>query len=406
MRGVFARLKDGMKRDSAPSEWCQPLLRTGCGDPGHKPELSAEEWLHIKSPITDDKIESFAPSAREIVHRAHEMRAALVRDAAWDPKGLLGLPFETIERLSLAFERRGCRGLGIAEALCLPFLLYSTDTVHVLRLSKAMRGLSSLRGSCTVEAAEAWLGNYAGVVCALVEAGGLLRRYVNPSHLLPVLSLQTKEFLDSHHLVFRGLWLPREFDLSSLCRCYNLTSWSLWVQGALSVLEVYRGRVGTKANIPVLLIALRKKIMHLALPTTALYFAASPDGKVAGRQDRPNERLPRSTLRPERNDSGVAQGEKEIVLPPFCHLTPFEGGANVKLAKLSGEDVLQHAISEWKLHSKDTDWLRRELDDVWYDIVKGRRSLRRRDVGRCLCVFIRDVTGSWFDGMDNDKQRT
>lgn len=38
------------------------------------------------------------------------------------------------------------------------------------------------------------LGDYAGVVCALVEAGGLLRRYVNPSRLLPVLSLQVASF--------------------------------------------------------------------------------------------------------------------------------------------------------------------------------------------------------------------
>jgi len=346
--------------------------------------------------MTKDKLACFAPSAREIVHRAHEMRAALARDAAWDPNGLLALPFDVIEGLSRAFERRGCRGLGIAEAMCLPFLLYSTDTVHILRMSSAMRGLSGSDGPKTNDDARAWLGDYTGVICALVSAGALLRRYVNPTRLLPVLSLQTKDFLDDHRLVFRGLWLPRDFDVKSLCRCYNLTSWSLWVRGALSVLRVYKGRVDVKAGIPVLLVALRSTIMKLALPTTALYFAASPDGKEAGRADRPRECLPKSKLRPVRNDSGVAQGEKEIVLPPFCQLTPFEGGA-MKLSSLRGTDILSKAASEWQLNSRDTDWLEWELGNAWHDVVKGGKSLSSRDLRAGRVLYIREVSGSWFD---------
>jgi len=298
--------------------------------------------------------------------------------------------------LSRAFERRGCRGLGIAEAMCLPFLLYSTDTVHILRMSSAMRGLSGSDGPKTNDDARAWLGDYTGVICALVSAGALLRRYVNPTRLLPVLSLQTKDFLDDHRLVFRGLWLPRDFDVKSLCRCYNLTSWSLWVRGPLSVLRVYKGRVDVKAGIPVLLVALRSTIMKLALPTTALYFAASPDGKEAGRADRPRECLPKSKLRPVRNDSGVAQGEKEIVLPPFCQLTPFEGGA-MKLSSLRGTDILSKAASEWQLNSRDTDWLEWELGNAWHDVVKGGKSLSSRDLRAGRVLYIREVSGSWFD---------
>lgn len=397
MRAVFGSLMEKMKSDLPPSEWCQGLLVSGCSEHGSEPKISREEGLHIPSPINKKKLACFAPSAREVVHRAHEMRAALVREAAWDPKGLLSLPFDVIEGLSGAFERRGCRGLGIAEALCLPFVLYSTDTVHILRMSTIMRGLSCEGGPRSAKAAKTFLGVYAGVICALVEAGGLLRRYVNPERLLPVLSLQTEKFLDERQLVFRGLWLPRDFDVDEVCRCYNLTSWSLWVYGALSVLEVYRGRVGDKAKVPVLLIALRSNAMQLALPTTALYFAASPDGKEAGRQDRPHECLPKSKLRPVRNDSGVAQGEKEVVLPPFSLLTPFKGMGIVKLSSLTSREVLWQAASEWQLNPREVDWLQWELDNAWNDVVKGKKSLKRRDADRCMCVFIREVSGSWFD---------
>lgn len=399
---MFASLiKDQMRNEGPPSEWCQRLLRSGCSTSGVEPGLSREEEMHIPSPLTKKKLAAFAPSAREIVHRAHEMRAALMRDAAWDPNGLLALPFDVVEGLSGAFERRGCRGLGIAEAMCLPFLLYSTDTVHIIRMSRAMRGLSQAHGLHSADAARAWLGDYAGVICALVAAGGLLRRYVNPSRLLPVLSLQTKDFLDDHHLVFRGLWMHRDFDVDELCRCYNLTSWSLWARGAFSVLRVYKGRVeDAQANVPVLLVALRSNVMKLALPTTALYFAASPDGKEAGREDRPRECLPKSRLRPVRNDSGVAQGEKEIVLPPFCHLAPFGNIGALKLADLRGTGILAKAGQEWQLNARDADWLHWELCNAWHDGVKGGKALSKRDVDRCAVVFISEVTGTWFDEQE------
>jgi len=331
------------------------------------------------------------------------MHAALAGDARWDPTGLLALPRDVLQGLTGAFERRGCSKRGIEDAICLPFLFYSTDTVHILRLSSAMRGLRSFRGSCSARAAEAELGDYAGVLCALVEAGGLLRRYVNPSRLLPVLSLQVPSFFDDQHLAFRGLWLPADFDVVDLCRCYNFTSWSLWPRGALSVLQVYKGRVDPDANIPVLLIALTRNIMKLALPTTALYFAASPCGMEAGREDRPHERLPKSRHRPQRNDAGVAQGEKEIVLPPFCQLKPFEGMDVVSLASLRSTDLLEQLATEWQLDSCDTDGLRWELSNARKEAVKGKKSLSSRDIDRCMCVFIRDVHGSWFDESDSDS---
>jgi len=371
----------------------------------HKPKLSSEEKLHIPSPITRKKLADFAPSAQETMYRAREMHAALAGNARWDPTGLLALPPDVIEGLTGAFERRGCRKFGIEDAMCLPFLFYSTDTVHILRLSSAMRGLRNFRGSCSARVAKAKLGDYAGVICALVEAGGLLRRYVNPSRLLPVLSLQVATFFDDQHFAFRGLWLPADFDVADLCRCYNFTSWSLWVRGALSVLRVYKGRVDPDAKVPVLLIAPRRNIMQLALPTTALYFAASPDGKEAGREDRPHECLPRGMHRPQYNDAGVAQGEKEIVLPPFCHLKPFEGIGAVSLASLrsADADIFGQLATELQLNPCDTGRLHWELNNAWFQAVKGRKSLGSRDVDRCMCVFIRDVHGSWFDELDGDS---
>jgi hypothetical protein len=214
--------------------------------------------------------------------------------------------------------------------------------------------------------------------------------------------MQRTSFFDNQHLAFRGLWLPADFDTAELGRCYNLTSWSLWVRGALSVLQVYKGRVAPGANIPVLLIALRRNIMQLALPTTALYFAASPDGTEAGREDRPHECLPESRHRPKRNDAGVAQGEKEIVLPPFCRLETFEDMPAVGLASLCSKNLLRRLASEWQLNPRDEDWLHEELHDARVEASRGKKSLSSRDVDRCLCVFVRDVHGSWFDESDGE----
>lgn len=266
-----------------------------------------------------------------------------------------------------------------------------------------MRGLGSFRGPCSAMTAKAELGDYAGVLCALLEAGGLLRRYVNPSRLLSALSLQVPSFFDKQHLAFRGLWLPADFDVADVCRCYNFTSWSLWLRGALSVLQVYKGRVDRGANAPVLLIALRRNIMQLALPTTALYFAASPDGKEAGREDKPFECLPKSRHRPQRNDSGVAQCEKEIVLPPFCYLKPLRRMSVVSLASLTRKDLLAQLATEWQLNSSDTDGLDWELNNAVNEATTGKKALSSRDVDRCMCVFVRDVRGSWFDEFDGDS---
>lgn len=403
MRGAFVSLRDEMRRQRPPSEWCNSLLRSHCLDPGHKPKLSHEERLHIPSPITGKKLADFSPSAQETVYRAHEMHAALVGDARWDPSGLLALPPDVIESLTGAFERRGCRKLGIEDAMCLPFLLYSTDTVHILRLSSAMRGLGSFRGPCSAMAAKAELGDYAGVLCALLEAGGLLRRYVKPSRLLSALSLQIPSFFDNQHLAFRGMWLPADFDVGDVCRCYNFTSWSLWLRGALSVLQVYKGRVDRGASVPVLLVALRKNIMQLALPTTALYFAASPDGKEAGREGKPYECLPKSRHRPQRTDSGVAQCEKEIVLPPFCYLKPLKHMSVVSLASLRSADLLEQLAKEWHLNTRDTDQLDLELNNAVDEATSGKKALSSRDVDHCVCVFVRDVRGSWFDEFDSDS---
>jgi len=400
MRAAFVSLRDEMRSQRPPSEWCNSLLRSWCFDPEHKPKLSKEERSHIPSPITRKKLADFAPSAQETVYRAHEMHAALVGDARWDPSGLLALPPDVIEGLTRAFERRGCRKLGIEDALCLPFLLYSTDTVHILRLSSAMRGLRSFRGPCSAMAAKAELGDYAGVLCALLEAGALLRRYVKPSRLLPALSLQAPSFFDTQHLAFRGLWLPSDFDVADVCRCYNFTSWSLWLRGALSVLRVYKGRVDRGANAPVLLIALRRNIMKLALPTTALYFAASPDGKEAGAEDNPYECLPKSRHRPQRNDSGVAQCEKEIVLPPFCYLEPLKRMSVVSLDRLRSTDLLKQLATEWQLNPFDTDRLQAELSTAVNEVTTGKKALSSRDIENCLCVFVSDVHGSWFDEFD------
>lgn len=361
------------------------------------PELSKDELLHVKSPERESEVMAFAPSARELLHRAHEMRAAIVNDTAWDPSGLVALPRNVVADITCALEHRGCRGLGMAEGLCLPFLLYSTDTVHILRISDAMRGLHKLPAKCSSASVRQKLGVYAGVICALVESGALLRQHVTPERLLPVLSMQTESFLAGRQLIFRGLWLPPRFDVDELCRCRNITSWSLWARGALAVLNVYRGRVQNDCNVPVLLIALRSDMMRLALPTTALYFAASPDGKEAGVNGRSHECLPESFLRPVRNDAGVAQGEKEVVLPPFCLLTPAKSFGTIPLSRISSRETAQCAATEWQLDSVGERQIRRELRGAYEQASRGSKALRRRDWDRSVVLFIREVRGSWFE---------
>lgn len=388
------------RTDAPPSEWCQELLESGCSTTSGVQCLSSLEKRHVRSSGTTRELHSFAPTARELVHRAHEMRSSLASDAAWDPEKLLGLPQDVIEDVTRALERRGCRGLGLAEAMCLPFVLYSTDTVHILRLSGAMRALRRMGTSCTAKKIQDELGPYAGVVCALVESGAILRRYITPERLLPVLSMQSTKFLSKRKLVFRGVWLPPRFNVDELCRCYSFTSWSLWPRGALSVLEVYRGRVAADSSTPVLCVALRDDIMRLALPTTALYFAASPDGKATGNRDRPRECLPKSRLRPVHNDAGVAQGEKEIVLPPFCHLEHIQALGVVRLADLKRSETARKAAKGFGLGSEGAKAIGRELESAVYDATSGGKALRKFDADKCLVVFINQVDGSWFESQD------
>jgi len=227
-----------------------------------------------------------------------------------------------------------------------------------------------------------------------------LRRCVSPEYLLPVLSMQTEKFLDKRMMVFRGLWLPKDFSVPELCRCHSFTSWSLWPRGALSVLEVYHGRVAADCSVPVLVIALKDAVMRLALPTTALYFAASPDDKAVGTHGRPHECLPKSRLRPKTSDAGVAQGEKEIVLPPFCRLEHVEYPGVVQLSDIRRSGTSRKLADAWKLSSRDAKRIAKELEGAWQDATKGGKSLRKRDVNKCVCLFIRHVRGSWFEDVD------
>jgi len=397
-----------MRASAPPSEWSQQFLSSlRRQNESDGPDLSSQERRHLRRTKLD--AEDYAPAARELAHRSHEMMAGLVGSAAWDPNGLLSLPRDVVRGVSDALERRGCRSLGLAEALCLPFLLYSTDTVYILRICTAMRNLKDLSHSnLDASSVEMHLGVWAGVICALVEAGGLLRRETAPEKLLPVLGMQTAQFLSERQLVFRGVWMPKDFRVRDLCRCYNLTSWSLWASGALSVLKIYRRCVSKECSVPVLIIMLRSEIMRLALPTTALYFAASPDGEAAGKHDRPHERLPPSRLRPGRSDGGAAQVEKEILLPPFARLLPL---ASVPLADLrrsnSSDGVAQRVGEAWQLGSEDTHRMSKELGEAWKDATDGRRALKAHDADRCVCLFVSGIKGSWFDdGPKGDLGRT
>jgi len=378
-----------------PSEWCQPLLRSLWQPSSSEPPvLSSEERRHLRRTQFKGDPAAYAPGPRELEHRAHEMRAVLAGDAAWDPDGLLALPRGILQAVSFALEHRGCRGLGLAEVVCLPFLLYSTDTVYILRVCSLMRSLCNAPSPCTLSTVQAHLGVYAGVVCALVESAALLRQHVPQEKLLEVLGMQTPKFLAKRQLVFRGVWLPKNFSVKDLCRCYNFTSWSLWIYGSLSVLEVYRPCVHEDCDVPVILVALRSEVMRLALPTTALYLAAAPDGKPLGKLDRPDEKLPPSPLRPQRSDSGAARGEKEILLPPFSHLVP---SVSVPLAELCNADSARRLIEGWKLNKEDTTRIIKELKDAWKEATNGRKALRTSDAQRCVCLFIEKVEGSWFE---------
>lgn len=356
--------------------------------------LSSEERRHLRRTQFKEDPAAYAPGARELEHRAHEMRAALSGDAAWDPNALLALPRSMFLAVSHALEQKGCRGLGLAEVVCLPFLLYSTDTVYILRMCSLMRSLCASPSPSTVASVQAHLGVYAGVVCAIIESATLLRQFCPREKLLEVFGLQTPKFLAKRHLVFRGVWLPKHFSIGRLCRCYNLTSWSLWIYGSLSVLEVYRACVPEDCDVPVVIVALRKEVMRLALPTTALYLAASPDGKPLGKQGRAEERLPTSTLRPQRSDSGAAREEKEILLPPFCRLRP---AVSVPLEELSNADSARRLIESWELGSEEAEQVLKELKDAWKEARNGKKALRSRDAQRCICLFVQKVEGCWFE---------
>lgn len=345
------------------------------------------------SSITANDVAEYFPTARDLQHRVHEMHDCLMGDAAWDPSCLLALPSKNMRRLLSTLKHIGCCGSSFADAICLPFLLYCTDTVYLLRLCAAMRSLATLT-PCSAASVREHLGVYAGIAGSIVEAGALLRSHFQPDQLLPVLGLQGCEFLAKRQLVFRGVWMQKGFEVHDLCRCYNFTSWSLWVVGALSVLKVYRRCVPECCDLPVILITLRSKIMHLALPTTAMYFAASPDGKPAGKPDCPDACLPPSVLRPKRSDGGAAYTEKELVLPPLCRLTPMN---LIMLRDLRSSKVAAQLQAEWQLDRRELRRLRAELDTAYEECVYGKRALKKADVETCVCLFVSGVNGSWFD---------
>merc|ERR1712032_874697 len=101
-----------MRDASPPSEWCQPLLsslgRLPCSEP---PVLSSDEQRHLRCTQFREDPAAFVPQARELEHRAHEMRAGLAGDATWDPSGLLAVPSDILLAVSHSLEQRGCRAL-------------------------------------------------------------------------------------------------------------------------------------------------------------------------------------------------------------------------------------------------------------------------------------------------------
>lgn len=389
VRAGFSVLLAKTRETSPPSEWCQPLLRSLW----QAPVFSSEERRHLMRTQFKKDPHSWAPAARELEHRAHEMCASLAGDAAWDPDRLFALPRAILESVSRTLERRGCQGLGLAEAVCLPFLLYSTDTVYVLRVCGLMRSLRTLR-SPGFASVRSCLGEYSGVICALIESAAILRRHVPAEGRLQVLGMQTPRFLAKRQLVFRGLWMPRNFCIADLCRCYSFTSWSLWVFGALSVLDVYRDCVPEECVVPVFLVALRSEIMRLALPTTSLYLAASPDRKPIDKEGRRDKRLPDSNLRPKRSDAGAARGEKEVILPPFSRLVP---AAVVPFADLENSQSALGVAEHWNLGSTDRHKIVQELKRASKEATHGRKSLTRKDADRAVLLIITEVSGSWFD---------
>eukprot|EP00929_Paragymnodinium_shiwhaense_P054106 TRINITY_DN27115_c0_g1_i1.p1 TRINITY_DN27115_c0_g1~~TRINITY_DN27115_c0_g1_i1.p1 ORF type:complete len:500 (-),score=69.04 TRINITY_DN27115_c0_g1_i1:133-1632(-) len=221
----------------------------------------------------------------------------------------------------------------VAVKLGLPFSVYVSDTIYMLRLFRRMRGLAALRAPSPGSVLR-HLGIYAGVAFSLSEAARALTAALSEERLWEVLSLESQRFLEANRMWARGVWLPS----GCLPRPhYNFTSWSMWMRGAVDVLEVHQGEihftkedtVGAATAVPCLLLAPACCLQRAGALPVRLFAEASLGACSAA--------------------CGAASTEKEVLLPPFTELS--WSGRVMPLREL---DCLR-AAGEMRQHSAGND---------------------------------------------------
>eukprot|EP00927_Polykrikos_kofoidii_P061507 TRINITY_DN56343_c0_g1_i1.p1 TRINITY_DN56343_c0_g1~~TRINITY_DN56343_c0_g1_i1.p1 ORF type:complete len:495 (-),score=48.10 TRINITY_DN56343_c0_g1_i1:406-1890(-) len=191
----------------------------------------------------------------------------------------------------------------------LPLVTYSSNTIYMVEFFRRMRELHELRLP-TAESMRTHLGPFAGFACGLAQTSQVIRDAV-VGNGLPEKGM-TDFFMDSREqrkvipngLAARALWAP-DFTSSKAQADWlygshtNFTSFSLSVDGALSVLFHYQDKVKAGYD-PLILVAPRCQLLALGLAMGAFYSVAC--GLDA--------------------DIGTPICEEEIMLPPFPTMTP------------------------------------------------------------------------------------
>jgi len=204
--------------------------------------------------------------------------------------------------------------LGASSAV-LPLVIYCSDTAFMVELFARMKGLQSC--AATPCAICAQLGPYVGLVNQLMAAVRAVRMTLGPEVAAMRIFLEEsrQDPFGVPLLAARALWVARGEELDSLARFVNFASFALTIPGAAQVLSVYRGCTAKALSQPLFLLANPDHILGQGFPTYAFY----PDSP---------------------HDSGAADAELEVMLPPFSALV-VAGPSEVGLWPATAQQLLE-----------------------------------------------------------------
>mmetsp|Transcript_33540 Transcript_33540/g.106686 ORF Transcript_33540/g.106686 Transcript_33540/m.106686 type:complete len:327 (-) Transcript_33540:68-1048(-) len=197
--------------------------------------------------------------------------------------------------------------------------IYCGDTIFMCEFFNRMK---TWRGTSSRELGE-HLGEYLPVAIGLLRFGRSIRNAILEwGSMLSFFELCRGVPHDRRRLAARGLWVPHGQDEGPL-RCTNFTSFSLSLEGAAVILDLYEGD-DLACVVPLVLLVPQKLLLEQGLVTHPFY----PETE---------------------SEPGSGDEEQEVVLPPFAQFYTVEGCTALSLQDLSSADVTRRAAAAWSV---------------------------------------------------------